>query len=376
MTEATTTDHPTQRPHLASWFEDRFVVGQNALLRRAGWSPRIEPFTGYGVTGPGAPTRVRVLARVVLAPPRRGRDVAGPDLDSAPDTRGFRSYFTAQAPGEAVRVEVAGTGADVVADRGGYIDVEIDLPDDAPLAPGSHEAILTPRGAPDGAVPAPLQIVDAATPLAVVSDIDDTTMVTAVPRLFLAAWNTFVRHTSARRAVPGMPEVYRRLAAAHPGVPFFYVSTGAWNTARTLRAFLARNGYPAGPLLLTDWGPTNTGWFRSGPQHKDASLDTLMRLLPGTRWLLVGDDGQHDPEIYARAVRRRPGRVIAVAIRELTPAQHVLAHGATAPAVSPGEADRASGDVPVVGGADGFALADRLAERVPELLPDDDDGAR
>ncbi|GAA1869940.1 App1 family protein [Myceligenerans crystallogenes] len=373
MTEATTTRHPSQRPHFAAWFEDRLVAAQSSLLRRAGWRPRVEPFIGYGAVGPGVPNRVRVLARVVLAPPHRGPATAGLP-EPVPDRRGFRSYLTAQAPREAVRIRFAGTAVDVVADRGGYIDVDLDLPDGVALAPGAHEATLAPAGVPGAAVAAPVLLVDAATPLGVVSDIDDTTMVTAVPRLFLAAWNTFVRHTSARRAVEGMPELYRRLAAAHPGAPFFYVSTGAWNTARTLRAFLARHGYPAGPLLLTDWGPTNTGWFRSGPHHKDACLARLMREFPRTRWLLVGDDGQHDPEIYARATRRRPGRVAAVAIRELTTAQQVLASGATTPAATRAQGDRASGEVPYVGAGDGFALADGLAARAPEVLPGDEAG--
>jgi len=351
----TTSDHPSQRPHLAARFEDRLVARQSRLLRRAGWRPRVEPFSGYGT-----PERVRVLARVVLAP--EGRRTT-PVLD----TRGFRNFFTAQAPGERVRVDVGSLSVEVVSDRGGYVDVELDLPDDAPLAPGWQPATVSPVGSPGGSASSPVLVVDHSTELGVVSDIDDTTMVTAVPRLLLAAWNTFVRHASARRAVDGMPELYREIATTRPDAPFVYVSTGAWNTARTLRGFLARNGYPAGPLLLTDWGPSNSGWFRSGVQHKDASLDGLMQAFPHMRWLLIGDDGQHDPDIYARAVKRWPGRVAAVAIRELTPAQQVLAHGATTPTATSEEVDRATGAVPSLGAGDGFGLAEQLRDALPEL---------
>jgi phosphatidate phosphatase APP1 len=354
----TSTDHPSQRPHLAARFEDRMVATQSRLLRRAGWRPRVEPFSGYGTPG-----RVRVLARVVLAP--QGRRTT-PVLDR----RGFRNFFTAQAPDARVRVDVGETSVEVSADRGGYVDVELDLPDGAQLTPGWQHATLTPTASPEGTASSPLLVVDGSTGLGIVSDIDDTAMVTAVPRLFLAAWNTFVRYASARRAVDGMPELYRRIATAHPDAPFVYVSTGAWNTARTLRGFLARNGYPAGPLLLTDWGPTNTGWFRSGVQHKDSSIDSLMRVFPQVRWLLIGDDGQHDPDIYSRAVQRWPGRVAAVAIRELTPAQQVLAHGATTPTATPEQVDRATGAVPSVGAGDGFGLAQELADLLPELRSD------
>ena len=60
-------------------------------------------------------------------------------------------------------------------------------------------------------------------------------------------------------------------------------------------------------MLLTDWGPTNTGWFRSGMAHKTETLLQLTRDLPNISWLLVGDDGQHDPVIYADFAHVAPG---------------------------------------------------------------------
>jgi phosphatidate phosphatase APP1 len=208
-------------------------------------------------------------------------------------------------------------------------------------------------------------VLDERTEFGVISDMDDTTMVTAVPRPLLAAWNTFVRHSSGRRAVSGMPELYRALQQAHPDAGFFYLSTGAWNTANTLRAFLSRHSYPRGPLLLTDWGPTLTGWFRSGPAHKEASLEHLMSWFPHVRWLLIGDDGQHDPQIYAKAVDRRPDRVRAVAIRQLTGGQQVLA--GNIPDGGTPDADLEVRPVPTVYGRDGAELTRRLAA-IPGVL--------
>lgn len=357
----THTPHPSQRPHLAAAVEDRFYAAAGWLLARAGWHPRIEAYTGYGTEH-----RVRVLARVLLAPP--GRDAAEHAYRAG--RRGFRHFLTVPAPRRRVRVEVGGTSEVVRSDRAGYIDVQLDVPADRPLPAGWQHARLVdtdrPAGGPAGplgpeheyATDAPLLVIDATTRFGVVSDIDDTTMVTSVPRPLLAAWNTFVRHSSKRRAVPGMPELFRALQAAHPQGAFVYVSTGAWNTAATLRAFLARNTYPPGPLLLTDWGPTMTGWFRSGEAHKDASLDLLMSWFPHVRWLLVGDDSQHDVGIYTRAVERWPEQVAAVAIRQ-------VGHGEPFP-------DRrlpagSGAPVPAVSGADGDELARGLAE-VPGVL--------
>ncbi|MCK9794314.1 DUF2183 domain-containing protein [Isoptericola sp. 4D.3] len=332
------TARPTQRPHVAALIEDRVGAVAGAVLRRWGWVPRIITYTGYGTS-----TRVRVLARVLLVPPSRadGRRAAVRDGDR----RGLWSYLTVQAPGERVRVVVGGAGHDVVTDRAGYVDAEVSVPADAALAPGRCDVTLSAAGR---AVSAPVLVVDDDATFGVVSDIDDTTMITAVPRPFVAAWNTFVTRASARRPVPGMAALYRRLAAEHPDAPFVYLSNGAWNTAGTLARFLDRHGFPPGPLLLTDWGPTQTGWFRSGQQHKSDSLDRLARTFPQVRWLLVGDAGQLDEDVYVRASARWPGRVAAIAIRRVERAR-------THP-----DSERPDPGVPLVRGADGAQLAERL----------------
>jgi phosphatidate phosphatase APP1 len=173
----------------------------------------------------------------------------------------------------------------------------------------------------------------------------------------------------------------------HPHAPFVYLSSGAWNTARTLRRFLARHGFPAGPLLLTDFGPTDTGWFRSGRVHKTTSLHRLMETFPHVRWVLIGDDGQADPEIYRAAAQAHPDRVVAIGIRTMTRTERVIATAGaakddagaarttrgtspTAPAPDDGSALQGISHVagvPVVVGRDGDALAAGL-ETVPGLL--------
>jgi phosphatidate phosphatase APP1 len=180
-------------------------------------------------------------------------------------------------------------------------------------------------------VEAPVRIIDSEVRFGVLSDIDDTVMVTALPRPLLAAWNTFVLDEHARAAVPGMAVLYERLATANPGAPIFYLSTGAWNVAPALSRFLSRHLYPAGPLLLTDWGPTPDRWFRSGRAHKIDTLKRLAREFPQIRWLLIGDDGQHDQEIYAEFAAAHPENVAAVAIRRLSPTEAILAGALPAP---------------------------------------------
>jgi phosphatidate phosphatase APP1 len=335
--------------HPAARIEDRLNALVAAWFRRRGWVPRVEAYTGYGTSG-----WVRVMARAVLAPPgTRAAEVSERDRASGRRAvRGWRSFLTAKVPHAIVEVRIGDRVHEVRADRGGYVDVV--LPADLP--PGWARVLLAMGGEP---VAAPVLVVPQGPGVAMVSDIDDTVMVTALPRPFLAAWNSFVLHEQARRAVPGMADLYRRWHEANPGSPTFYLSTGAWNVAPAVRRFLARNGYPQGPLLLTDWGPTNSGWFRSGREHKLGTLRRLLSELPELRWVLVGDDGQHDPAIYAQVAAEHPGRIAVIAIRELSVAQQVLAHGAP----SPVRELRARVGAPIeVRGGDGNALALRLID--------------
>lgn len=329
--------------HFAARVDDVFNAIRNRLFRRRGWRPRIVPYTGYGST-----RRVRLLARVLLAPPPTG--APGPDESREARqraTRGWRRFLTTPIPGAAVEVDAGGRTHHLAADRRGYVDGTID----AALPPGWHDLpIRVRRGRPTDLR---VLVVEDGSTFGVVSDIDDTAMITHLPRPLLAAWNTFVLRESARVAVRGMAELYRTLLAEHPGAPVVYLSTGAWNVAPTLTRFLARNGFPDGPLLLTDWGPTNTGWVRSGRQHKESSLRRLARDLPTVRWLLVGDDGQHDPEIYDGFAAERPDRVVGVAIRRLTATQQALT---TTPTVHRPPTAAA----PVVAARDGFGLTAEL----------------
>jgi len=305
--------------HRAARAEDAVRGMIERRMRRRGWQATIVPYTGYG--GPGW---VRVMGRVLLSRPGEG-ETPPPGPEGAPpankpkSVRGWRSFATVAVNDAEVEI-IAGDQRHVLrTDRGGFVDarVEVDLP------PGWQTVRI--RAADAEPAEAPVLIVDPSVTFGIVSDIDDTVMVTALPRPLLAAWNTFVLDEHARAAVPGMAVLYERLVTAHPGAPVLYLSTGAWNVAPTLTRFLSRHLYPAGPLLLTDWGPQKDRWFRSGQEHKRATLRRLAAEFPTVRWLLIGDDGQHDPEIYADFAGSHPDNVAAVAIRRLSPAQAVLA---------------------------------------------------
>ncbi|MFL0446004.1 App1 family protein [Corynebacterium xerosis] len=301
-----------------------------------GWRPAITGFSGYGST-----ERVHVLGRVLMRSP-----------EFQPETeiqRGWRQFITTQLGNHPVTVRVGDQVVHSKTDANGYIDV---LVLDHGLEPGWNDVVIEAEDAEPAT--ARVLIVSPDARIGLVSDIDDTVMVTWLPRAMLAAWNSWVRHTNTRKPVPGMADFYRELLADHPGAPVVYLSTGAWNTFETLESFLDVHGLPDGPMLLTDWGPTPTGLFRSGQEHKKVQLRNLFIDFPDINWILVGDDGQHDPLIYGDAVFEHPDRVAGVAIRQLSPGEHVLSHG-TASALENMDTDDRHG-APVIQGADGHEL--------------------
>jgi phosphatidate phosphatase APP1 len=327
--------------------ERRFHAWRERRARARGLVPTATGFPGYGGEG-----WVRVVGRVLIARPVR--DQAPGDYASV---RGWRSFAAVPVGFAQVRVTIEGVSHDVVADRGGVIDTV--LPAD--LEPGWQSVTLSVEdGEP---VEARVFVVGPDVRFGIVSDVDDTVMVTALPRPLLAAWNSFVVDEHARQPVPGMAVMLERLTRENPGAPVVYLSTGAWNVAPTLIRFMRRHLFPSGSMLLTDWGPTHDRWFRSGREHKESNLRRLAAEFPDIRWLLVGDDGQHDDAIYTQFAIEHAGHVAAVAIRRLSPAEAVLAGGRTV------VDDHSAANVPWVTDSDGAGLVERL-EAVGILTPD------
>lgn len=325
--------------------------------RRRGEVESVEAYAGYGST-----SWVRVLGRVQMVPVavRRAGRRRFPSLPvfsrrREQSVRGWRNFVRVAVPRGRGVIRIDGVEHEFEADRGGIIDQRVP----ATLPPGWQTLELVSA---DGEVTeAQVLIVGDEQKVGVVSDIDDTVMVTSLPRPLLAAWNTFVLDEHARAGVPGMNVLYDRITErfGRESTPVLYLSTGSWNVAPTLARFLGRNLYPFGPLLLTDWGPTPQRLFRSGAEHKRQNLRRLAEEFPDIRWLLVGDDGQHDESLYGEFAIEHPENVLAVAIRQLSNTESVLAGGRA----SSSARWKARSGVPWLHAPNGAMLIQQLAER-------------
>jgi phosphatidate phosphatase APP1 len=145
----------------------------------------------------------------------------------------------------------------------------------------------------------------------VISDIDDTLVQTNVTRRVRMLLTVALTNAHTRKPFAGAAAFYRAL---HAGInPVFYVSKSPWNLYPLLLEYLDLQKLPRGPLLLRDFG------LRMKKRHKAESIEAILATYPKLGFLLIGDSGEEDPEIYAAVVQRHPKRIRAIYIRSVHP---------------------------------------------------------
>lgn len=153
----------------------------------------------------------------------------------------------------------------------------------------------------------------------VISDIDDTILASYITSVMKMALEMLLKNAYSRATFPGVPQFYRALQAGADGQaqnPIFYVSLSPWNLYELINQFLEINDIPAGPVLLRDYGLQTLSALRQ-PSPKHQLIQEVLDTYPLLPFVLLGDSGQHDPEIYAEIVHNNPGRILAVYIRDV-----------------------------------------------------------
>lgn len=157
----------------------------------------------------------------------------------------------------------------------------------------------------------------------VISDIDDTILVSHSTMILRKLRLLLTRNSRTRKPFPGVEEFYRALQKGINGKsnnPFFYISSSEWNLYDLIEDFAAYNNFPKGVFLLREF---NSGLFNLWKQggrnheHKFEKINHVFKTYPNMSFVLVGDNGQHDPEIYSRIAHLFPGRVKAIYIRTI-----------------------------------------------------------
>jgi phosphatidate phosphatase APP1 len=331
--------------------EERIDRLRQAARRRTGRLGRLglHPYLGYGTVD-----ELRLKGRVL-----RGDPIVVTAGDSV--WRNLRNMIRRLESDEVANARVRGRHADravdVSADAEGYFDLHFDL---ASRARGGGGAAAGPGPVAGGAatpersgtawVPVELELLDplpaGAEPPArvtgqvlvprgarfgVISDLDDTVIRSEITDTLRMLRIALTSNPHTRLPFEGVADFYRALErgpGGDDGNPVFYVSSSPWNLHDLLVQFMTVHGVPIGPLLLRDWSPSTVRG--GGQRHKRNAIRAILDAYPGMEFVMIGDSGEHDPELYAEVVRERPGRALAVYIRDVTAAprhREVLAIG-------------------------------------------------
>lgn len=151
--------------------------------------------------------------------------------------------------------------------------------------------------------------------LSVISDIDDTIKITGAYDRTLALKRTFLHRFEE---VPGMARAYREWS--RQGAVFHYVSASPWHLFVPLSQFMRRSVFPIGSLHLRDFRlKSSSRWnlLKSSKDYKLGNISKLLEQFPKRHFILVGDTGESDPEIYSEVARRFPGRIQAIYLRQV-----------------------------------------------------------
>lgn len=156
----------------------------------------------------------------------------------------------------------------------------------------------------------------------VISDIDDTIVSTGAMRMWEMIKVTFSKNAHTRIPFPGVSDFYRLLRRGTDGVlsnPLFYVSSSPWNLYDFLMEFLEIHQIPKGPLMLRDLGLSRDQWIAgSHRDHKLKQIEHIFEVYSELPFILLGDSGQEDAEIYLEAITRHSNKVLGVFIRDVS----------------------------------------------------------
>ncbi|HYR29947.1 MAG TPA: phosphatase domain-containing protein [Thermoanaerobaculia bacterium] len=286
----------------------------------------VSPYRGFG-RGNEMLLRGRVLVEKSVTRARAAESIWRNLLNT------YHRFMSDEVAGAKVRVSYRDAVVETVSDAEGHFQVLLKPKEMADKTLWHKVAVELPEHGTSAVTE--VMIPSDAASYAVISDIDDTIVQTNATSL-LRMVRSIVNNAAARLPFEGVAELYKALHAERN--PIFYVSSSPWNLYELLHDYMDLNAIPHGPMFLQDWGiDEKTLILADHTEHKLAQIQTLLDFYPELRWVLIGDSGQHDPEIYLEVIRAHPGKVLAAFIRDVTPdvrdkavtaiANEIAAHG-------------------------------------------------
>jgi|AntRauTorckE5430_2_1112549.scaffolds.fasta_scaffold01577_3 phosphatidate phosphatase APP1 len=295
------------------------------VVDRLGWG-NDKPVCVANYIGFGREDYLYLTGRVL-----RDRGVRRNERDKLLDNvvNNFKRFNSREIRGASVKISWGEHTFERTTDSEGYFYVEHTCPPDRHVI--SHhqlwqEAEITVTAIPGEDIAAVVAhsavVVPMAAEFGVISDIDDTILQTDVTSWLKLKMmlHTLLKNAGKRHAFDGVSDFYQALSLGQDGAgynPFFYVSNSPWNLYDLLLNFLDLNHFPRGPVLLRDFGLPAEDTITNYKTHKADMVKRVLTTYPALNFILIGDSGEHDTDIYLEAARNHPGRILAIYIRDV-----------------------------------------------------------
>lgn len=239
----------------------------------------------------------------------------------------YKRLSSVEVAGAKLKASFGDTELEFISDEDGYFELPMRLNTPLPAQELWHHPLIELLEAPiafQKPIPTRAEVMTppSTAKFGVISDIDDTVLTTHAQSLLKSVYMTFMHNAYSRLPFEGVAAFYRALQQGASGAdenPVFYVSSSPWNLYDLLVDFLKINNIPKGPLFLKDYGFTHNKLFtESHGVHKPRQIRNILKAYPHLNFILIGDSGQHDPEIYAEVIKEFPGRILAAYIRDVS----------------------------------------------------------
>lgn len=279
----------------------------------------IDVYDGYGTS-----ERLRVRGRLFFK--RRVDEVAESDSRLRNLMNTSRRFVVNEAEKVWVQVQLRDHVLEVQTDREGLFETVFDNITDIPYGVHSVTVSLSPRNrrrmqAESGVGHFILHHIDS-DKVGIISDIDDTILMTGATSKVRLLKNVFLSNYKTQGAVEGMSDIYRAIHYGPQGDGYdatHYVSSSPDNLYSRINMFLDYRKFPAGSIDLKNIGlRKGSDSLFDHEKYKHGRILRILETYPKRRFVLFGDSGEHDPEIYRRLTREHPEQIEAIYIHNVS----------------------------------------------------------
>lgn len=236
----------------------------------------------------------------------------------------LRSFMVVRLPGVSVRMVWGGIVCETTTAKDGFFRFEWKHQNE--IVPGTYKIQVQYFSKETNTVFATgvgSVIIPYINQFSFISDIDDTFLISHSSNLRRRLYVLLTKNAHSRKPFEGVVNHYRLLATAYTTInnpnPFFYVSSSEWNLYDFIKEFTRKNELPEGVFLLSQIKRLAEVFKTGATKHstKFMRIARIMEAYPTQKFVLLGDDSQMDPVIYAGIVTHFPGRVVSVYLRHV-----------------------------------------------------------